>query len=279
MEQGTNIGMTFQMTLDAFLEEKHPVKSINQTSYEKALKKLEECKLYRSPQTKSELAEVAIQICPDCIEGYMTLGVYAQNIYDKIKFYKEGMELATMNLGKDFFIHEKADFYDFEEAKTLFHIKYAYACTLFEAGYMRKAQKQFQEILKLNPSDHFSVHNYLYSIYLYFEELEQCKPLLERYEQEDTFYVYTKFLFHMKGSQLREAIAMIPELKASNPYLYDLITYKAINTASLQRINIAGSEEEAGQVFHILSKVTQTMEHLHIFIVKNEEESNMTNNA
>ena len=38
----TDIGITFQMTLDAFLDETHPVKDTNQNTYRDALKKLEE---------------------------------------------------------------------------------------------------------------------------------------------------------------------------------------------------------------------------------------------
>lgn len=35
----TDIGITFQMTLDAFLDETHPVKDTNQNTYRDALKK------------------------------------------------------------------------------------------------------------------------------------------------------------------------------------------------------------------------------------------------
>ena len=44
----TDIGITFQMTLDAFLDETHPVKDTNQNTYRDALKKLEEANHCRS---------------------------------------------------------------------------------------------------------------------------------------------------------------------------------------------------------------------------------------
>lgn len=46
----TDIGITFQMTLDAFLDETHPVKDTNQNTYRDALKKLEEANHCRSSQ-------------------------------------------------------------------------------------------------------------------------------------------------------------------------------------------------------------------------------------
>ena len=52
---------------------------------------------------------------------------------------------------------------------------------------MRKAQRQFQEILNLNPEDLFQVRHYLMSIALYFEELESCRELLDKYRRNENF--------------------------------------------------------------------------------------------
>lgn len=47
-----DIGMTFQMSLDAFLEESHVGYTKNEQSYQQALLKLEESKRVRSWQKK-----------------------------------------------------------------------------------------------------------------------------------------------------------------------------------------------------------------------------------
>lgn len=99
----TDIGITFQMTLDAFLDETHPVKDTNQNTYRDALKKLEEANHCRSSQKKQTIAREALGICTDCIEAYLVLGINEQNMYRKLGMLKEGMELATMNLGRIFF--------------------------------------------------------------------------------------------------------------------------------------------------------------------------------
>lgn len=269
----TNIGLTFQMTLDSFLEEQHSGKNANQKTYEQALHKLEEVKLCRSPQKKVAIALEARDICPDCIESYMTIGMYTQDIYERMRILKKGMELATMNLGKDFFMKETYDFYECAEAKPLLHIKFAYACTLFDAGYMKKAAKQFKELINLNPADVFSGVHYLYAIHLYFEELESCRELLHKYHKNDTFHTYAQFLYFIKSEEIEEAKAMIPKLKLKNRYLYDLLTFEAMNTASVAEQVLPGSEEEAGYIYRILSKVLHSLEYLHIFIVKNDEHS------
>lgn len=263
-----DLGVTFQMTLDSFLEEKHTIKSANKEAYELALDKLEELKRYRNPKRKCTIAQEAIRICSDCIEGYMAYGLYTQDIYERMRIYKDGMELATMNLGKDFFLQNQVDFYELEESKSLFHIKFAYACTLYELGFMRKAQTQFQEILHLNPGDHFLVHHYLYALYLYFEELTLCKELLVKYPWQDSMYAYVTFLLYMKQGDLISAKKTIPLLKEKNVYLYDMMTYETINTTMLQTHTHPGSMEEAGYIYRILNKAIHSLDYLHIFMTK-----------
>lgn len=266
----TDIGITFQMTLDAFLDETHPVKDTNQNTYRDALKKLEEANHCRSSQKKQTIAREALGICTDCIEAYLVLGINEQNMYRKLGMLKEGMELATMNLGKDFFLRDASDFFEFDEAKPLFHIKFAYAASLYEAGYMRKAQRQFQEILNLNPEDLFQVRHYLMSIALYFEELESCRGLLDKYRRNDAFCCFIRFLYLMKEEDFEQAKQMISLLKEKNSFLYDILTYRSMNAVVTQGLPLEGSLEEAGYIYRIISKVVQPMEYLHIFLVKNE---------
>ena len=264
----TDIGITFQMTLDAFLDETHPVKDTNQNTYRDALKKLEEANHCRSSQKKQTIAREALGICTDCIEAYLVLGINEQNMYRKLGMLKEGMELATMNLGKDFFLRDASDFFEFDEAKPLFHIKFAYAASLYEAGYMRKAQRQFQEILNLNPEDLFQVRHYLMSIALYFEELESCRELLDKYRRNDAFCCFIRFLYLMKEEDFEQAKQMISLLKEKNSFLYDILTYRSMNAVVTQGLPLEGSLEEAGYIYRIISKVVQPMEYLHIFLVK-----------
>lgn len=262
-----NIGLTFQMSLDSFLKEQHPIRAYNSSQHDMALRKLEEVKNCRSSQKKIMIAQEARKICIDCIESYIVEGIYSQSVYEGLDVLKVGMELAVMNLGKDFFLREISDFYDIHEAKSLLHIKFIYACTLFDAGYMKKARKQFKELLNLHPGDVYMAHHYLYVIYLYFEEMESFKALLHKYQKNSTMDVYVEFLYHVKSGNIQLAKDMIIRMKAINKYLYDLITYETLNTVCIHEMKCEGSEEEAGYTFKILKKVLHTMEYLHIFIV------------
>lgn len=266
-----NIGTTFQMSLDAFLEDTHPSKHANQKAYAKALRILEQTNHCRSPFTKQKIANEALSLCADCIEAYLILGINEADMYKKLDILKTGVELATMNLGKDFFLRDASDFYLFDEAKPLFHIKFAYARTLYEAGYMRKAQRQFQEIRNLNPPDVFQAHHYLLSISLYLEELELCKEILDS-RKDDTFTCLARFLYYLKKEDYASAAHMVPNLKKRNPHLFQMLTYEKMNILGFDSQQTQGSKEEADYVYRIISKVVQPMEYVHIFLTHHAEQ-------
>lgn len=272
MYDDSSIAVTFQLSLDAFLDVSHPKQHHHKKQYEQALDKLGEARRIRSPQKKCAIADEAILLHPDCIEAYLVKGLYAPDIWERITVYRKGMELATMNLGKDFFLRSDiTDYIACPESKSLFRIKYAYACTLYEAGYMRKAQRQFLELLNLNPSDFFQVHHYLLATYIYFEEFEQCRNLLERYKASSAFMVYATFLYYMKNDEVQCALHMIPQLSSVNQHLYRILTFEEMNTCNAHVEIKAGSAEEAGYIYRILCKIIQTMEHTHIFLTNHKQ--------
>lgn len=271
MEQEKDpLGFTFQISLDSFLDEQKISNTGHSTQYEQALTVLEEAKRYRSNQKKCEIALQALDLCGDCIEAHLVYGWNQRDIYDRIHILRQGMELATMNIGKDFFLRQVEDFYEEDIMKPLLQIKFAYALSLFEAGLLKKAQKQFQEILNLNPSDVFHVKHYVYASYLYFEQLEKCKELLGKERKDDTFLTYVRFLLMMKEEQMEEAAKMVNVLSMSNQHLFDMLTYRMMNTTAFQPHFESGSFEEAAYIYKVLSKVFSTMEYLPVFLMKYE---------
>lgn len=76
----------------------------------------------------------------------------------------------------------------------------------------------------------------------------------------------------MKAEDLDQGRSMISLLKKKNGYLYDILTYRSMDTVGSQGLLLEGSLEEAGYIYRIISKVVQPMEYLHIFLVKNERE-------
>lgn len=260
------LGLTYQMSLDSFLQDTHHAARFKEADYDEALECLKGMKKCRSWDKKRAIAQESLAICKDCIEAYLALGLYTEDIFETLRIYKEGMELATMNLGKEFFQQKIADFYESEEAKVYFHMKFAYACALFELGYMKKAMIQFQEMILLNPSDVLNVRYYLYALYLYFEEFDKFKHLNDSYPKQDTFTLYSNFLYYFKRQYLAEAKALLPALKEYNSTLFDQISYTSMNTTSMKKNYAPATPEEASYIYSILKKVIQTLDYLHIFL-------------
>lgn len=263
-----SLGITYQMSLDAFLQETHPIDTTKKDHYEEALDKLKELKQFRSWSKKRAIAKDALELCEDCIEAYLALGLYAEHIFDTLRIYKDALEQTTMTLGRDYFQQPIPDFYELGETRMFFHMKFAYACALYEAGYMRRAQTQFQEILAFNPSDVFHVRYYLFACDLYFEEFEKFKQLLERYPSEDTLTSYATFLYFYKKQLVEEAKSWLPILYGKNHYLYQILSYEVMNIGTSKEDFLPGSEQEAAYCHVILQKVTQSLEHLPSFLVK-----------
>lgn len=263
------LGLTFQMSLDSFLEDTHPVDDDKGTTYQQALLLCKEAGKYRSQKKKSELAKEAIELCADCIEAYELYAMNSRDIYKRITVLRHGMEQATMKLGKEYFLRKISDFYEYQEVKPLLRIKFLYALSLYEAGNITKALNQFHELLNLNPSDVFYARYYLSTCYLLLEQIEQARALIKHYP-EDTFFVYITLFALLKEERIHEAIIYLPKLKVYNQYLFDIISYQSINTAIYQANPQAGSIEEASYCYKILGKVTQTMEYLPQFLMNNE---------
>jgi len=265
-----SLGITYQMALDSFLQDSYHATFSKSDDYEEALQKLKEMKQFRGWQKKKLIAHQALMICRDCIEAYLAMGLYSDDIFETLKIYKEGMELATMNLGREYFQQPISDFYELADAKVFFHMKFAYACALYEVGYMRRAQAQFRDILSLNPSDAFAVRYYLYAGFLYFEEFEKFKQLYERYPKQDTFTLYANFLYYYKKQMLSEANVLLHPMQEYNNYLYEVMAYERMNTAVIKKKFMPGSSEEAAYCYAILQKVTNGLEYLPTFLVKHK---------
>ncbi len=264
----TSLGITYQMSLDAFLQDSHHATFQRSMNYEAALSKLKEMKQFRGWEKKKLIAHQALMICRDCIEAYLALGLYAEDIFETLKIYKEGMELATINLGREYFKQPINDFYDLEETRIFFHMKFAYACALYEVGYMRRSQAQFQDILSLNPTDKFGVRYYLYAGFLYFEEFEKFKQLFGRYPKQDTFTLYANFLYYYKKQLLQESKSLLKPMQEYNRYLYEIMSYEQMNNAMITKKFAPGSNEEAAYCYAILQKVANTLEYLPNFLAK-----------
>ena len=75
-----SLGVTYQMSLDAFLKDSYHASYSKSQAYEDALMKLKEMRQYRGWQKKKYIAHQALLICRECIEAYLAMGLYCDDM-------------------------------------------------------------------------------------------------------------------------------------------------------------------------------------------------------
>ena len=271
--EGTrNLALTFQLSLDCFLKEE----SIENedAALQTAKIYLKQASQYRSKAKRYEIAKKTLDACPRCLEAYLIMAAASDNLFQRIRLLKEGMEQATLALGKQFFLQQIDDFYSIQHSHLYFQIKYSYALSLWEGGYVKKAEQQCREILNLNPSDYYHVHELLYAIYLFQEDITSCLTLLKHYQDQSTLSLYFMFLLQMKQQKFKAAREMVPLMKEANPYLYEMITHQRICVGTGVRSMIAGSESEASYIYLLLYHQWNIQKGVDIFMIESIEQNN-----
>lgn len=258
-----DMGKTFQLSLESFLEEEYPDR-YNDT-YTQALAIVKDAMHFRSVKIRMEKAKEALCICAGCAEAYMLYAASLEDVFMRLEILKNGYEQIAISLGKNYFLQEIEDYY-LENAYPYFKIRYAYSLCLFECGFLKEALMHFEHILKLNPQDVFKVREYLYVLYLYYEDLNALQSLLERFKDRDTLYVYVLFILEIKRKNFVQAKKILPLLKEMNLYLFEMITNQRIYVGNADKKGPLGSEEEAGYVYSLLSLLFEIITPLQSFI-------------
>ena len=100
------------------------------------------------------------------------------------KILKHGNEIVE----REGFMNEEniGEFWEIVETRPYMRIKQSYAEILAENGMMKKAVKEYEEILKLNENDNLGVRFRLMSLYAFFEDEENALKLYKKYNGQNS---------------------------------------------------------------------------------------------
>lgn len=100
------------------------------------------------------------------------------------KILKHGNEIME----REGFMDEEniGEFWEIVETRPYIRIKQSYAEVLAENGMMKKAVKEYEEILKLNENDNMGVRFRLMSLYAFFEDEENALKLYKKYNGQNS---------------------------------------------------------------------------------------------
>lgn len=204
------------------------------------------------PREKIKLAKKALQIYPYNADAYLILAEEsAMSLPLQKAFLLKGLEAGEKSLGSDFFQKNTGNFWSIIESRPYMRVKSALAQCLWELGEKENALQHLRELLELNPNDNQGIRYLLLSYLLATNRLEECKKLLEKYDEDySANWLYNKALVEYKRKDKALADLYLQKALEFNPHVVDyLLGTKCLPFIPPQYYS-PGAEDEA-QIYAI----------------------------
>lgn len=160
---------------------------------------------------RKNMALQALKVSQNCTDAYVILAEMEKDNNRKIELYSKGIEGAEKTLGREIFQTEKGHFWGLIETRPYMRAQDGLAVAFWSSKEFEKAQKIFELLLQLNPSDNQGNRHSLLSLYLYHGEFEKAKNLIGQYDENSTEWNYNRalLLFLTSGISLESKNALI----------------------------------------------------------------------
>ena len=202
-----------------------------------------------SGKEKMKLVNKALRLYPNSPDAYHILGIDAWNkgMISKAKsLFEKGIEVGKKDLGSNFFKENVGHFWGFVLTRPFMRVKGSYAQLLLETGEIDESIEQFEEMLKLNPSDNQGVRYDLFVAYMKRGSLTKAKALLDEYDEPTANGNYNRlFIELLEHGKTAKAEELFQTANEENPHVLPyLLNQKRIPTREPLAFGL-GSEEEA----------------------------------
>ena len=168
-----------------------------------------------------KLAKEALAISADCADAYVILAEDSARSPEKaMEYYEEGIKAGERALGPEEFEELKGHFWGVTETRPYMRARFGLAFLLWEFGRRNQAIEQYQEMLRLNPSDNQGVR-YLLLLCLMTEGMqEETDQLLRSYDEASAMWLYTHALFlYRRYGPSRKTTKQLAEAIKYNPHV------------------------------------------------------------
>lgn len=192
------------------------------------------------------LARQAIDLYADCAEAHVILGEVAYDTADAQELYAAGVHAGKRALGEQFFKENVGHFWGITESRPYMRALKGLADSLFDGGQIERAIENYQEILRLNPSDNQGVRYVLLPLLIERDQSEDARQLLKKYPADPAAtwaYSLALMTFKNEGNSVSARTQLITAFR-NNPHVPEyLITGEQIE--DLPENYSLGSPEEA----------------------------------
>jgi tetratricopeptide (TPR) repeat protein len=148
----------------------------------------------RNPARRVALAMRALEICPDCADGYVLLAEHAETYKEELELYRQAVAAGERALGPDTFHENAGHFWGLLETRPYMRARKGLAHALWAGGRRQEAADHLQEMLELNPNDNQGVRYVLANWLLNLGHDEELESLLSEYDEGSATWAYTAAL-------------------------------------------------------------------------------------
>lgn len=188
---------------------------------------IQDAYLEDNPHKRIQMAHQALKISPHCVSAYILLAdEEARTIEEAHELFKQGVAAGASALGTEFFELHRGDFWDYDQARPYLEALMGMANMEWELDRTQEALQHYQELLALNPYDHYGVRYSLLNLFISLGRDADALALIERYRKDpfsDWVYSRALLLFHEQGDSpaARKALKIAVE---RNPHVPTYLT-------------------------------------------------------
>jgi tetratricopeptide (TPR) repeat protein len=175
----------------------------------------------RSRTQMVKLARKALDISPDCADGYVMLAdLNSQTLAEAWALYEAGVKAGERALG-DEFEELKGHFWGYIETRPYMRARLGLATTLWTLGRLEEAAQHMDAMLALNPNDNQGVRQLYITLLLEMEDTRRLEKLLKQYPDDwSACWKYGRALYEFrKKGKGGKADELLSDAIAYNPHV------------------------------------------------------------
>jgi tetratricopeptide (TPR) repeat protein len=201
-----------------------------------------------SGKQRVELARRALEVSPDCADGYVLLAEEtARTLQEAKDLYEQAVKAGERALGPRAFKKDVGHFWGILETRPYMRARAGLAQCLWMLGERQQAIEHYTDMLRLNPNDNQGIRYKLASCLLEEDYDEALGRLLNQYKDDaSAAWLYTRALWIFRRDGLSsEAAVSLKKALTQNPFVPAYLLGRKSLPRSLPGYIGVGDENEA----------------------------------
>jgi tetratricopeptide (TPR) repeat protein len=201
----------------------------------------------RDLRRRTELANRALEISPDCADAYVLLAGNTRDLAEATELNRKAVEAGERALGAKAFVDDVGHFWGLLETRPYMRARLTLAQCLWESGKHDEAIEHYCDMLRLNPNDNQGIRYILAACLLDLGYDDEAAKLIDQYKDDASAawaYASALIAFRRTGDS-EDARLLLAEAKNTNPHVPAYLLGKKKMPRHLPDMIGFGDESEA----------------------------------